>query len=110
MLRLDGTSEYLLLTAMSSSEPTLPRIGSLGAENSPTDVSRVCLCRFDRRPSDSGFQGMYAGEVGIPRLLKLFAKYDIKTTWFIPGTCLSNPLFVPESELSSTSVLVQGTA
>ncbi|KAM5542437.1 hypothetical protein V8D89_003896 [Ganoderma adspersum] len=44
-------------------------IGSLGAENSPTDVSR----------------GMYAGEVGIPRLLKLFAKYDIKTTWFIPG-------------------------
>ena len=28
---------------------------------------------------------MYAGEVGIPRLLKLFAKYDIKTTWFIPG-------------------------
>ncbi|KAI1791082.1 glycoside hydrolase/deacetylase [Ganoderma leucocontextum] len=44
-------------------------IGSLGAENSPTDVSR----------------GMYAGEVGIPRLLKLFAKYNIKTTWFIPG-------------------------
>ena len=30
-------------------------------------------------------QGMYAGEVGIPRLLKLFRKYDIKATWFIPG-------------------------
>ena len=29
-------------------------------------------------------QGMYAGEVGVPRLLKLFEKYGIKTTWFIP--------------------------
>jgi len=28
---------------------------------------------------------MYAGEVGVPRLLKLFAKYEMKTTWFIPG-------------------------
>jgi peptidoglycan/xylan/chitin deacetylase (PgdA/CDA1 family) len=28
---------------------------------------------------------MFAGEVGTPRLLKLFAKYGIKTTWFIPG-------------------------
>ena len=30
---------------------------------------------------------MYAGEVGVPRLLKLFKKYDLKTTWFIPGEC-----------------------
>lgn len=30
-------------------------------------------------------QGMYAGEVGVPRLLKLFDKYKMKTTWFIPG-------------------------
>ncbi len=28
---------------------------------------------------------MYAGEVGVPRLLKLFDKYNIKATWFIPG-------------------------
>lgn len=28
---------------------------------------------------------MFAGEVGTPRLLKLFKKYGIKTTWFIPG-------------------------
>lgn len=33
-------------------------------------------------------QGMFAGEVGAPRLLKLFAKYGIKTTWFIPGHSL----------------------
>ena len=30
-------------------------------------------------------QGMYAGEVGAPRLLKLFERFGIKTTWFIPG-------------------------
>ena len=33
-------------------------------------------------------QGMYAGEVGVPRLLKLFKKYGITTTWFIPGECV----------------------
>ena len=33
----------------------------------------------------AGSQGIYAGEVGVPRLLKLFKKYEIKTTWFIPG-------------------------
>ena len=31
---------------------------------------------------------MYAGEVGSMRLLKLFKKYNIKTTWFIPGHSL----------------------
>lgn len=31
---------------------------------------------------------MFAGEVGSPRLLKMFAKYGIKTTWFIPGHSL----------------------
>jgi len=25
-------------------------------------------------------QGLFAGEVGVPRLLKLFAKYNMKTT------------------------------
>jgi len=47
-------------------------LGSYGGEDSPGDISR----------------GMYAGEVGVPRLLKLFAKYNIKTTWFIPGHSL----------------------
>jgi peptidoglycan-N-acetylglucosamine deacetylase len=44
-------------------------LGSYGGEDSPADVSR----------------GIFAGEVGTPRLLKLFDKYDLKTTWFIPG-------------------------
>jgi len=47
-------------------------IGSYGGEDSPLDISR----------------GMFAGEVGVPRLLKLFAKYDMQTTWFIPGHSL----------------------
>jgi peptidoglycan-N-acetylglucosamine deacetylase len=44
-------------------------LGSYGGEDSPADISR----------------GLFAGEVGTPRLLKLFDKYDLKTTWFIPG-------------------------
>ncbi|EGN97032.1 carbohydrate esterase family 4 protein [Serpula lacrymans var. lacrymans S7.3] len=47
-------------------------LGSYGGEDSPLDISR----------------GMYAGEVGVPRLLKLLDKYSIKTTWFIPGHSL----------------------
>ena len=44
-------------------------LGSYGGEDSPDDISR----------------GLFAGEIGSPRLLDLFAKYDMKTTWFIPG-------------------------
>ena len=28
---------------------------------------------------------MFAGEIGTPRLLKLFDKFGIKTSWFVPG-------------------------
>src|SRR6266699_7131341 len=44
-------------------------LGSYGGEDSPDDISR----------------GLFAGEVGTPRLLNLFDKYQLKTTWFIPG-------------------------
>ena len=44
-------------------------LGSYGGEDSPDDISR----------------GLFAGEVGAPRLLKLFERYNLKTTWFIPG-------------------------
>jgi peptidoglycan/xylan/chitin deacetylase (PgdA/CDA1 family) len=44
-------------------------LGSYGGEDSPTDVSR----------------GLFAGEVGTPRLLELFRRNRIKTTWFFPG-------------------------
>jgi len=44
-------------------------LGSYGGEDSPDDISR----------------GLFAGEVGSMRLLKLFERFGIKTTWFIPG-------------------------
>jgi peptidoglycan-N-acetylglucosamine deacetylase len=44
-------------------------LGSYGGEDSPCDISR----------------GVFAAEVGMPRLLKLFDKYRLKSTWFIPG-------------------------
>lgn len=44
-------------------------LGSYGGEDSPDDVSR----------------GLFAGEVGTPRLLRLFEKYGLRTTWFVPG-------------------------
>jgi peptidoglycan/xylan/chitin deacetylase (PgdA/CDA1 family) len=44
-------------------------LGSYGGEDSPDDISR----------------GLFAGEVGSPRLADLFKKYNLRTTWFIPG-------------------------
>jgi peptidoglycan/xylan/chitin deacetylase (PgdA/CDA1 family) len=44
-------------------------LGSYGGEDSPDDISR----------------GVFAGEVGSRRLLKLFDKFGLRTTWFIPG-------------------------
>jgi peptidoglycan-N-acetylglucosamine deacetylase len=44
-------------------------LGSYGGEDSPDDISR----------------GMFAGEVGVPRLLELFRRYELTTSWFIPG-------------------------
>src|ERR687887_49791 len=44
-------------------------LGSYGGEDSPDDISR----------------GLFAGEVGSPRLLQLFERHGMTTTWFIPG-------------------------
>lgn len=44
-------------------------LGSYGGEDSPDDISR----------------GMFAGEVGTYRLLKMFKKFGLTTTWFVPG-------------------------
>ena len=47
-------------------------------------LQNVCLSESHA----DGPKGLFAGTVGVRRLLKLFAKYDIKTTWFIPGHSL----------------------
>src|SRR6188768_2092323 len=44
-------------------------LGSYGGEDSPCDITR----------------GIFAAEIAIPRLLKLFDKYRMRTTWFFPG-------------------------
>jgi peptidoglycan/xylan/chitin deacetylase (PgdA/CDA1 family) len=44
-------------------------LGSYGGQDSPNDIQR----------------GMFAGEVGTPRLLRLFEKYQLRASWFIPG-------------------------
>ncbi len=44
-------------------------LGTYGGEDSPNDISR----------------GLFAGEVGVPRLLKLFERQGIATSWFVPG-------------------------
>ncbi len=45
------------------------QIGSYGGGDSPSDIQR----------------GVFAGEVGTIRLLKMFRKYDLRTSFFIPG-------------------------
>lgn len=44
-------------------------LGSYGGADSPLDISR----------------GVFSGEVGSPRLVQLFQRFGIKTTWFVPG-------------------------
>jgi peptidoglycan/xylan/chitin deacetylase (PgdA/CDA1 family) len=44
-------------------------LGSYGGEDSPDDISR----------------GVFAGEVGVPRLLELFRRHDLTQTIFWPG-------------------------
>ena len=44
-------------------------LGSYGGEKSPGDISR----------------GVFAGEVGVPRLNRLLERYDLPATWFWPG-------------------------
>ncbi len=56
-------------------------LGSYGGEDSPDDISR----------------GLFAGEVGTPRLVKMFDRLGIKTTWFIPGHSIES--FPKETEM-----------
>lgn len=44
-------------------------LGSYGGADSSGDISR----------------GVFAAEVGMPRLLRLFERFGLKQSWFIPG-------------------------
>jgi peptidoglycan/xylan/chitin deacetylase (PgdA/CDA1 family) len=56
-------------------------IGSYGGGDSPSDIQR----------------GVFATEVGIPRLLRLFKKYDMCNSFFVPGHSLET--FPKEMEM-----------
>ncbi|HWD51621.1 MAG TPA: polysaccharide deacetylase [Acidimicrobiales bacterium] len=47
-------------------------LGSYGGADSPSDIQR----------------GMFAGEVGVPRLVELLRRLDIVASWFVPGHSL----------------------
>jgi peptidoglycan/xylan/chitin deacetylase (PgdA/CDA1 family) len=47
-------------------------LGSYNGEDSPSDIQR----------------GMFAGEVGVPRMLEMFRRFGIRASWFIPGHSL----------------------
>ncbi|CAG7986168.1 unnamed protein product [Penicillium olsonii] len=49
-------------------------LGSYGGEDSPNDISR----------------GIWGATIGTQRMLKLFDKHNIKTTWFIPSHTLES--------------------
>lgn len=44
-------------------------LGSYGGEDSPSDIQR----------------GIWAGELGVPRLLKMLQRREVPATWFVPG-------------------------
>jgi peptidoglycan-N-acetylglucosamine deacetylase len=44
-------------------------LGSYGGQDSPNDIQR----------------GIFAGELGVPRLLKMLKRRDLPATWFVPG-------------------------
>jgi peptidoglycan-N-acetylglucosamine deacetylase len=56
-------------------------LGSYGGEDSPGDISR----------------GVFAAEVGMPRLLELFKRFGITQSWFIPGHTIES--FPKECEM-----------
>lgn len=70
-------------------------LGSYGGEDSTSDVSRGRYIHLQKYLT-LGIQllkfviqlGIWAGTIGTRRLLKLFEKYNIKASWFIPGHSL----------------------
>lgn len=56
-------------------------LGSYGGEDSPSDISR----------------GVFAAEVGMPRLVELFRRFGLKQSFFIPGHTIES--FPRETDL-----------
>jgi peptidoglycan/xylan/chitin deacetylase (PgdA/CDA1 family) len=62
-------------------------LGSYKGEDSTSDISR-CSCLYFCQKLIATGRGYFAGTVGVRRILKLFEKYNMKASWFIPGHSL----------------------
>ncbi len=68
-------------------------LGSYGGEDSPDDISR----------------GLFAGEVGVPRILELFRREGLTQTFFWPGHSIetfrssSTPAWRPATRSACTA-------
>ena len=49
------------------------------------DAQALWLGAFNRPSPASMSRGEFGAEVGVPRLLELYKRYDVKSTWFTPG-------------------------
>jgi peptidoglycan/xylan/chitin deacetylase (PgdA/CDA1 family) len=49
------------------------------------DAQALWLGAFNRPSMSHMSRGQFGAEVGVPRLLELYKRYDIKSTWFTPG-------------------------
>lgn len=65
-------------------------IGSWGGEDSPCDISR----------------GVYGAKRGVPRLLELFERYNMKATWGVTGHSMES--FPKAAEMICNAVKTQG--
>lgn len=49
------------------------------------DAQSLWLGGFNKPTPSFMSRGEFGAEVGVPRLLELYERYDVKTTWFTPG-------------------------
>ncbi|OZC83504.1 xylanase deacetylase [Rhodococcus sp. 06-418-1B] len=61
------------------------------------DAQSLWMGGFNKPSPSFMSRGEYGAKVGVPRLLDLYGKYDIKTTWFTPGHTIDT--FTRECEL-----------
>ncbi|GAB3397523.1 polysaccharide deacetylase family protein [Amycolatopsis echigonensis] len=49
------------------------------------DAQSLWLGGFNRPSPSFMSRGQFGAEVGVPRLLELYKRFDVTTTWFVPG-------------------------
>lgn len=70
-------------------------LGSYGGQDSTSDISRgktklVWPFWLSDNIAKTFYAGIFAATVGTERMLKMFDKYNVKATWFIPGHTLES--------------------